>query len=76
MVIEDNSHNNRHHSRLDRQWHPVAASALQAFAPLFDGKLEDARMPPLEGVTRKLDEYYRDYLASMGLRPCGRGPTV
>jgi hypothetical protein len=51
------------------KWHPVAARALQAFAPLFDGKLEDAQMPPLEGVTQKMDKYYRDYLSSMGLQP-------
>jgi toluene monooxygenase system protein E len=76
MAIEDNSHNTGTIQGWIDKWHPVAASALQAFAPLFDGKLEDARMPPLEGVTRKLDEYYRDYLVSMGLRPCGRGPTV
>jgi hypothetical protein len=26
-------------------------------------------MPPLEGVSQKLDQYYRDYLSSMGLSP-------
>lgn len=44
------------------KWHPVAARALQAFAPLFEGKLEGAQMPPLEGVTQKLDKFYRGYL--------------
>jgi len=31
--------------------------------------LQDAEMPPLEGVTQKMDKYYRDYLSSMGLQP-------
>jgi len=46
---------------------------LQAFAPLFDGKLEDAQMPPLEGVTQRIEKYYRDYLSSMGLQPSTSG---
>lgn len=54
---------------LVEKWHPIAARALQAFAPLFEGKLEDAQMPPLERVTQKIDKYYRDYLSSMGLQP-------
>jgi hypothetical protein len=30
------------------KWHPVAARALQAFVPQFEGKLEDAEMLPLK----------------------------
>jgi toluene monooxygenase system protein E len=55
MVIEDNSHNIGIIQGWIEKWHPVAARASQAFAPLFEGKLEDAQMPPLEGVAQKLD---------------------
>jgi hypothetical protein len=50
------------------KWPPVAARALQAFVPLFESKFEDAQVPPLEGLTQKLDIYYRNYLSSMGLQ--------
>ena len=69
MVIEDNSHNSSTIQDWIEKWHPVAARALHAFAPLFEGKLEDAQMPPLEGVAQKLDEFYRGYLSGMGLQP-------
>lgn len=69
MVIQDNSHNTGTIQGWIDKWHPVAARALQAFAPLFEGRLQDAEMPPLEGVTQKMDKYYRDYLSSMGLQP-------
>ena len=69
MVIEDNSQNTAIIQGWIEKWHPVAAPAVQAFAPLFDGKLEDAPMAPLEGVTPKLDKFYRDYLSGMGLQP-------
>ena len=69
MVIEDNSHNTGTIQSWIDKWHPVAARAMQAFAPVFGGKLEDAQMPPLEGVAQTLDEYYGDYLYSMGLQP-------
>ena len=69
MVIQDNSHNTGTIQGWIDKWHPVAARALQAFAPLFEGKLQDAQMPPLEGVAQKMDKYYRDYLSSMGLQP-------
>jgi toluene monooxygenase system protein E len=71
MVIEDNSRSSGTIQGWIDKWHPVAAPAVQAFAPLFDGKLEEAQMPPLEGVMQKLGEYYRDYLDGMGLRPGG-----
>jgi toluene monooxygenase system protein E len=69
MLIEDNSRNGRTIQGWIEKWHPVAVRALQAFAPLFEGKLEDAPMPPLVGVNPKIDEFYRDYLSSMGLQP-------
>ena len=69
MVIEDNPQNRGTIQSWIEKWHPVATHALQAFAPLFEGKLEDAPMPPLEGVSQKIDKYYRDYLSSMGLQP-------
>jgi hypothetical protein len=69
MLIDDNSHNGRTIQGWIEKWHPVAARALQAFAPLFEGKLEHAHMPPLEGVSQRIDKYYREYLSSMGLQP-------
>lgn len=69
MVIEDNSHNSGTIQGWIEKWHPVAARALRAFAPLFEGKLENAQMPPLEGVAQKLDKFYRGYLSGMGLQP-------
>jgi toluene monooxygenase system protein E len=76
MVIEDNSQNIGTIQGWIEKWHPVAARALQAFAPLFEGKLEDAHMPPLEGVSQKIDKYYRDYLSSMGLQPSASGTLL
>lgn len=69
MVIENNSLNSSVIQGWIEKWNPIAARALQAFAPLFAGTLEAAEMPPLEGVTQKLDAYYRDYLSAMGLQP-------
>ena len=40
MVIEDNSHNIPIIQAWIEKWHPVAAVALQAFAPIFEGKLK------------------------------------
>jgi toluene monooxygenase system protein E len=71
IAIEDNSDNRATIQRWIDKWHPVAARAMLALAPVFDGQLEDARMPPLEGVPRKLDEFYLDYLSGMGFRPSG-----
>jgi len=76
MVIEDNSHNTGTLQSWIDKWHPVAARAMQAFAAVFGGKLEDAQMPPLEGVAQKLDEYYGDYLSSMGLQPSSSGVVL
>jgi len=76
MVIEDNSQNIGTIQGWIEKWHPLAASALRAFAPLFEGKLEDAPMPPLEGVARKLDNFYRGYLSSMGLQPSSSGSLL
>jgi hypothetical protein len=70
MVIEANSRNTGTIQAWIEKWHPVAAHALEAFVPVFEGQLDDAQMPPLEGVTQKLDKFYRDYLSSMGLSLC------
>ena len=69
MAIEDNPQNRGIIQAWIEKWHTVAAGAVQAFVPLFEGKLEDAPMPPLEGMTQKLDAFYRGYLSSMGLQP-------
>jgi hypothetical protein len=68
MVIEDNFRNSGIIQGWIEKWYPFAACAVQAFAPLFEGTLEDAQTPPLQGVTQKIDKYYRDYLSSMGLQ--------
>jgi toluene monooxygenase system protein E len=69
MVIADNSQNSGTIQAWIEKWHPVAARAVEGFAPLFEGTLEDAQMAPLEGMTQKLDAHYRAYLSSMGLQP-------
>jgi toluene monooxygenase system protein E len=69
MVIEDNPLNRRTIRAWIEKWHPVAASAVQAFAPLFEDKLEHAPMPPLEAVTHRLYQFYSDHLSAMGLQP-------
>jgi hypothetical protein len=76
MVIADNSHKSGAIQGWTEKWHPVAARAVQAFAPLFEGKLEDAQMPPLEGVTQKLDKFYRGYLSGMGLQLSSSAPLL
>ena len=76
MVIEDNSNNRGTIQAWIEKWYPVAGRAVQAFAPVFDGKLESARMAPLEGVAQKLDRYYRDYLSGMGLQPSISGAPL
>ncbi|HTJ26255.1 MAG TPA: toluene hydroxylase [Candidatus Limnocylindria bacterium] len=69
MAIEENSRNTDIIQGWIEKWHPVAARALQAFAPVFEGQLEDAHMAPLEGLSQSLDAYYRDFLSAMGLEP-------
>jgi toluene monooxygenase system protein E len=76
MVIEDNSHNIGIIQGWIEKWHTVAAPAAQAFASLFEGTLEDAQMPPLEGVAKKLENFYRAYLSGMGLQPSISGTLL
>jgi toluene monooxygenase system protein E len=66
MVIEDDAHNADTIQSWIQKWYPVAAAAVQAFLPLFT----------LEGASRKLDAYYREYLCAMGLQsPIGEVVT-
>jgi toluene monooxygenase system protein E len=67
MAIEDNPHNRVVIRDWVEKWYPLAAAAVEAFVPVFKGKLDDAQGPPLNGVTGKLDEYYRDFLSGVGL---------
>ena len=69
MLIAENPHNLDTIQGWVEKWRPIATRAVQALAPVFEGKLEDAHMPPLDGVTRKLDKYYQDYLTKSGLFP-------
>lgn len=74
MVIEDNSHNIGTIQGWIDKWYPIAASAVQAFTPVFDGNLENAHMARFEGLTENLDKHYRGYLSGMGLqRSTGEG---
>jgi toluene monooxygenase system protein E len=68
MVIEDNAHNIGIIQGWIEKWHPVAARTTQAFAPLFEEKSGDARMPP-QGVAQKYHKFYHGYLSAMGLQP-------
>jgi toluene monooxygenase system protein E len=69
MAIEDNSDNRGTVQGWIEKWHPDAAHAVQAFAAVFDGGPESARMSVLDGIPWKLGEFYREYLARMSLRP-------
>jgi hypothetical protein len=69
MAIEDNSDNRRTIQGWIDKWHPAAARAVQPFAAVLDWDPEGARMFALDGVPRRLDAFYREYLASMGLHP-------
>jgi toluene monooxygenase system protein E len=69
-VVEDDSQNAGIIQGWIEKWYPLAAAAVQAFAPVFEGGLgEDAQVAPLEGVRQELDGSYRDYLSGMGLHP-------
>jgi toluene monooxygenase system protein E len=69
MLVADNSQNSAIIQGWIQKWYPLAARALEAFAPVFEGHLEDAPMAPLKGLSQKMDASYRDYLSSMGLQP-------
>ena len=66
-VLEDDSQNKNTIQAWIDKWYPVAMQAVRAFDPVFEGKLEDAAMTPLEDVAQKLDHHYRTYLISMPL---------
>jgi toluene monooxygenase system protein E len=67
LVIEDNPQNRDTIQDWINKWHPVAANAMLAFTPVFEGTLESASMTPLKDVIAKLESYHRDYLAGLGL---------
>lgn len=71
MLIADNPLNRDTIQGWVEKWRPIATRAVQAVLPMFEGKLEDAHMPPLDGVARKLDKYHQDYLSSLGLFSSG-----
>jgi toluene monooxygenase system protein E len=71
MAIEDNVRNQDTIQGWINRWHPLAARAVHAFAPLFEDTLEPTAAPPPESTGEALDRYYRDYLRSMNLKvPC------
>jgi hypothetical protein len=72
MAIKDNSDNRGTLQGWIEKWHPDAARAVEAFAGVFDGGPESARMSVLDGIPWKLGEFYREYLARMSLRPPAR----
>ena len=71
MAIEDNVRNQDTIQGWINRWHPLAARAVHAFAPLFEDTLERTATPPPQHTGEALDRYYRDYLRSMNLEvPC------
>jgi toluene monooxygenase system protein E len=68
MAIEDNSNNRSTIQGWIDKWYPIAARALEAFGPRFTGQLDGAQMLPVKDVTQKLEKYYQNYFASMGLQ--------
>lgn len=76
MAVDDNSLNSGVIQGWVEKWLPMATDALQALTPVFEGTLEDAGMPPLEGVMERLDKDYRDYLSSMKLQSSGSGTRL
>jgi toluene monooxygenase system protein E len=57
MLVENNSRNTEAIQGWVTKWYPLTARAVEAFAPVFEEQFQ-------------LDGYYRDYLSTMGLRPC------
>ncbi|WP_263355191.1 ferritin family protein [Acidicapsa acidisoli] len=71
MAIEDHAGNKDTIQRWINRWYPLAARAVHAFAPLFEGALERNATPTLQPVGEALDRSYREYLQSMNLEvPC------
>src|SRR6201998_828142 len=60
MVIEDNQLNRPTIQAWIEKWHRLASNAVHAFAPLFEGKLEQSPIHPLEGITHRLDQFHRE----------------
>jgi toluene monooxygenase system protein E len=71
MAIEDNVRNRATIQGWINRWYPLAARAVNAFAPLFEESVERSVTPPLGQIDEALHRYYRDHLRSMGLEvPC------
>jgi hypothetical protein len=71
MAIEDNVRNQATIQGWINRWYPLAARAVNAFAPLFEESVERSVTPPLRQIDEALHRYYRDHLRSMGLEvPC------
>jgi toluene monooxygenase system protein E len=71
VAIEDNVRNKGAIQGWINRWYPLAARAVNAFAPLFEDTLEQTVTPPLRHLGEALDRYYRDHLRAMNLEvPC------
>jgi toluene monooxygenase system protein E len=71
VAIEDNVRNKGAIQGWINRWYPLAARAVNAFAPLFEDTLEQTVTPPLRHMGEALDRYYRDHLRAMNLEvPC------
>ena len=71
MAIDDNIRNQATIQGWINRWYPLAARAVNAFAPLFEEPGESSAMSPLRHIGEALDLYYRDHLRSMNLEvPC------
>lgn len=69
MTLEDNAQNRRVIQGWVEKWLPLAAQSVKALIAVFDGALDEARMPPLEGVQERLNDHYRDCLSNLDLKP-------
>jgi toluene monooxygenase system protein E len=67
MAVEDRAHNRETIQVWINQWYPLAARAMETFAPLFEDTLEKTRTAPFERIEPVIDRFYRDYLRSMNL---------
>jgi toluene monooxygenase system protein E len=68
MAIKDTPRNQEVIQGWVNKWYPVAARAVQAFAPVFDEMPGQAKTLWLKDVVQRLEEYYGEYLGTLGLQ--------
>ena len=77
MAMKDTPRNKEVIQGWVNKWYPVAARAVQAFAPVFEEMPGQAKTLWLKYVVQRLEEYYGEYLGAVGLqRPPSYDPVV